>query len=168
MSLHSDLIAQAKLLAAKEPKKPRQASLRRAVSAAYYAVFHLLVHESSRRLVTDDGARRFVGRAFVHTEMNKASKSFAGGVLPQKFNALTGGQVVPNQLKNVAQAFVDLQQARHQADYNLAKSFTRAETEAFIDQVELAFQDWEATKNSDLARLYLLCLLLWERWEKVK
>jgi len=37
MSLHADLLAQAEYLAKKEPKRPRQASLRRAISAAYYA-----------------------------------------------------------------------------------------------------------------------------------
>src|SRR6266571_1109983 len=41
-SLHNELLAQAWHLAKKEPKHPLQASLRRAVSAAYYAVFHLL------------------------------------------------------------------------------------------------------------------------------
>jgi hypothetical protein len=49
-SLHDQLLAQAWLLAKKEPKRPLQASLRRAVSAAYYAVFHLLVDAGGRSL----------------------------------------------------------------------------------------------------------------------
>ena len=100
--------------------------------------------------------------------MNKASKSFAGGTLPQRFNAVTGGAVVPDSLKNVAQAFVDLQQARHEADYNLAKSFPRAAAQALIDQATQAFKDWEEVRNHELTGLYLVCLLLWGRWEKVK
>jgi uncharacterized protein (UPF0332 family) len=40
-----DLLEQALHLAKREKKKPRQASLRRAVSTAYYALFHLLIHE---------------------------------------------------------------------------------------------------------------------------
>ncbi len=43
MSLSRDLLKQARILARKEPKKPLQASLRRSVSASYYAIFHLLV-----------------------------------------------------------------------------------------------------------------------------
>lgn len=54
--------------------------------------------------------------------------------MPKRFNGLTGGENVPVPLQNVVQAFVDLQQARHEADYNLAKSFTRSEAQALIDQ----------------------------------
>lgn len=53
MGLPEDLLEQAGHLARRERKRPRQASLRRAVSAAYYALFHLLTSEpptSSGRL----------------------------------------------------------------------------------------------------------------------
>ena len=50
MSLQQDLLRQARHLATKEPRRPSQASLRRAVSAAYYALFHLLVDEAIGRL----------------------------------------------------------------------------------------------------------------------
>ena len=42
-------LQQARLLAVKEPKRPLHASLRRAVSAPYHALFHLLVDESTGR-----------------------------------------------------------------------------------------------------------------------
>ncbi len=58
--------------------------------------------------------------------MNKVSKSFAKGNLPKKFDPIKAATVVPSDLKDVAQAFVDLQQARHEADYNLGKSFVGA------------------------------------------
>ena len=50
MSLHGDRLAQARHLVTKEPQRPKQASLRRAVSSAYYAQFHLLTDASSRFL----------------------------------------------------------------------------------------------------------------------
>jgi hypothetical protein len=43
VSLASDLLDQASTLAELDPMKPKQASLRRAISAAYYLVFHLLM-----------------------------------------------------------------------------------------------------------------------------
>ena len=52
MTLQRDLLAQARHLATREPKRPKQASLRRSVSASYYAVFHLLVDNGVRRLVS--------------------------------------------------------------------------------------------------------------------
>ena len=48
MGLHPELLKQARFLARREPRKPVQASLRRSVSASYYALFHLLVDEATR------------------------------------------------------------------------------------------------------------------------
>jgi hypothetical protein len=42
--MHDDLFAQAEMLAKVDATKPKQVNLRRAVSSAYYAVFHYLVH----------------------------------------------------------------------------------------------------------------------------
>jgi hypothetical protein len=52
MSLHADLLAQARRLVSQDPRRPRQASLRRAISTAYYALFHLLISEASAMLVS--------------------------------------------------------------------------------------------------------------------
>ena len=46
-----DLLEQAEHLARREPGRPRQVSLRRAVSAAYYAVFHALAALCANTLV---------------------------------------------------------------------------------------------------------------------
>jgi hypothetical protein len=44
--MHEDLFAQAELLAKTDVRKPKQVNLRRAVSSAYYGLFHYLVDES--------------------------------------------------------------------------------------------------------------------------
>ena len=49
MGLAEDLLRQADHLAAYERLNPSQASLRRAVSTAYYALFHLLIGEAALR-----------------------------------------------------------------------------------------------------------------------
>ena len=54
MSLASDLLDQANTLAGLDPKKPKQASLRRAISAAYYSGFHLLIDDGARRITTKE------------------------------------------------------------------------------------------------------------------
>ena len=51
MNLPADLLEQAEHLAGREATRPKQASLRRAISAAYYSVFHLLIREACARLV---------------------------------------------------------------------------------------------------------------------
>ena len=119
-------------------------------------------------LVSNASHRRLLARTFTHAEMQKASRSFAGGALPAKFAPVTGGMPIPAQLRNVAQAFVNLQQSRHEADYNMAKTFTRDEASDLIDQADQAFSDWQSVRKSDYANLYLSCLLLWEKYEKIK
>jgi uncharacterized protein (UPF0332 family) len=168
MSLHSDLLAQAQFLAQREPRRPRQASLRRAVSAAYYSLFHLLIYEASRQFVRDDAIVCLINRTYSHSDMNKVSKSFAKGGLPKKLEPIKAVTAVPDDLKDVAQAFVDLQQARHEADYNLGKSFSRSEALTLIGQAAKAFQDWAKVRNSDISKLYLACFLLWDDWDKVR
>jgi hypothetical protein len=49
--LSLDLLAQARVLARREPRRPKQASLRRSISASYYAPFHFLGEEATKLTV---------------------------------------------------------------------------------------------------------------------
>src|SRR5438309_3480401 len=100
MSLHADLLLQARQLATREPRRPRQASLRRAVSTAYYALFHLLISEATSRLITGPGRgrlRQSLGRAFVHTAMREAALGFARNAVSPKVAPALGGMPLPPQ-----------------------------------------------------------------------
>ena len=87
MSLHADLLRQARQLALEEPGRPSQASLRRAISASYYALFHLLIDEATRRMSSGrdrTALRGCLGRAFVHADMKRVAQQFSdGGVMVQ-------------------------------------------------------------------------------------
>ncbi|MBK7760929.1 MAG: hypothetical protein IPI35_31860 [Deltaproteobacteria bacterium] len=80
MSLHDDLLAQASRLARSEPRRPKQASLRRAVSTAYYALFHLLISEGSTVMspMSDAKLRVIVARAFQHGAMKAVASDSQG------------------------------------------------------------------------------------------
>ena len=164
MSLHGDLLEQAKHLAKKETKRPKQASLRRAVSAAYYALFHHLIDASSRFAVRGgnrEALRNAVTRAFDHGEMKKAAGSFAGGGLPALLHpTVPTPPGVPAELKRLAQAFVELQQARHEADYDLTRAFTRRDALDFVDRTEQAFKDWRTVEGTPAGDAFLIALLL--------
>jgi hypothetical protein len=83
--VYEDLLAQAAILATLDAKKPKQANLRRAISSVYYAVFHLLVDEACRIQIgahhNQAPFRQVLGRAFAHSVMSDACKSFGGGTL---------------------------------------------------------------------------------------
>jgi hypothetical protein len=168
MTLHADLLAQSRFLARREPKRPKQASLRRAISAAYYALFHLLTFEASRLFVKDQRLLERINRVYGHGEMNDISKAFGRGDLPKAFDSIKGSFPIPQELKDVANAFVNLQQARHDADYDLSAGFRRSEALAFVAAAERAFEAWATIRKNDLARLYLGCFLLWKQWDKTR
>lgn len=162
MALPNDLLAQASLLTTKEPMRPKQASLRRAISTAYYALFHFLVDKSCRFLVSGSAAERRalreqLARSFDHGAMKNASQAFAGaGASPW---VTVGGAPSP-ELVRVAEAFVALQQERHAADYDVGRSFTRNEALALIAQAEDALKDWGKANGTPAADAYLLALLV--------
>ena len=166
MTHHADLLAQARHLARKEPNRPKQASLRRAISTAYYALFHLLTLEASRVFVGDQRILTRMNRAYGHNEMYEVSKAFAHGDWPRLFDPLRGICFIPDEVKRVAQTFADLQQARHAADYDLTVRFSRSDTLDLVERAEKAFRDWQAIRNEDLARIYLACFLLWKQWDR--
>jgi len=162
VSLHLDLLRQARLLATKEPRKPLQASLRRAVSAAYYALFHLLIDEAVGRMVAGSSHRSLrdcLRRGFAHENMNRVAQMFAAHNVSPKLSPGLDGHPLPPKLINVAEAFVDLQQARHDADYNTAQRFSRQDVLDLVDQADQAFADWRDVRNTLPADTFLVGLL---------
>lgn len=162
MSLHGDLLRQAHQLATRERQRPRQASLRRAISAAYYELFHLLVHEATNRLiggVARAELRHCLGRAFAHADMKSVAQQFAANNVSQKVASGLRRQPLQPDLINVASAFVDLQQARHEADYDTARRFTRQEALMLVGQVDQAFEGWQRIRSSLQADVFLVALL---------
>ena len=162
MSLHADLIEQADHLARKEPRRPRQASLRRSVSASYYGVFHLLTEEATRMFLRGEALARLrplLARSFSHGQMKAVSTEFGKGAVPKGMGAFLGTVGVPDTLSQVATAFVDLQQARHEADYDLSRRFSRNEALAFIAQAKRTVEQWPDVRAHPAAQLFLLALL---------
>lgn len=165
MSLEDDLLQQADDLARLDPTRPKQANLRRAVSSAYYALFHLLTGEAAGLYATEVGRAARIRRTHNHGDMKKVSTQFLGSKLPKAIQP-QGSYTTPDDLKVVADAFVRLQQVRYEADYDLARTVTRNETLDIVRQTRGAFDAWERVRKTDDARLYLACFLLWERWDK--
>jgi hypothetical protein len=165
--VHEELLQQSRSLATVDPRKPQQVNLRRAVSSAYYALFHFLVDQACRSLIGTQhrqlSFRNVLARAFEHGTMKEACKSFAGGTLkaavakglPAKFRISTDVQ-------GVARTFVELQEKRHIADYDRSERFRRADVLALIRQVDRAMVRYREIKSSTQKRFFLACLLSWK------
>lgn len=162
MPYPEDLLEQAKHLANREKKRPRQASLRRAVSTAYYAFFHLLVHEATLNWKRVD-QRAFLARFFDHGKMKAASEKQRGACesyLDSKPPPAPGPEVdCMTHLRKVADTFAQAQQQRHAADYNNSKQWTRTEALTQIQLVEEAFTSWHVIREARVAQAFLISLL---------
>ncbi|MFI5459511.1 MAG: hypothetical protein ACHRXM_29140 [Isosphaerales bacterium] len=130
-------------------------------------MFHLLVDEACRvqigALHNQAPFRQVLGRAFAHAVMKEACKSFAGGTLKKGVaKGLPVGFTVPGEIRELANTFVDLQDSRHLADYDLTERFERSDVLALIARVR---QDIESFKNlapSNEKRFFLACLWAWK------
>ena len=68
-------------------------------------------------------------------------------------------QTVRFKLSIVAQAFVDLQQARHKADYDISAPFNPLEAAVSVAQAHLALLTWAEVRDAPIAQDYLYSLL---------
>ena len=55
--------------------------------------------------------------------------------------------------------FVDLQEARHEADYDTMRQFSRREVLDLVDRAEQAFVDWNRVRRSVQADTFLAGML---------
>jgi hypothetical protein len=153
MSFADDLLELAYHLANRESGEPKQASLRRAVSTAYYALFHLLIDEAVGHwgIVRQ---RSILARTFDHGKMKNVCEDHV------RIFFSSGSPASGLQLKAVAHAFIQSQQNRHAADYDNAISWSRADAIGDVNLVNAAFVDWRAIRTHPAAHDYLLTLFL--------
>jgi len=159
--LPEELFDQAKFLLT---LPPNQANLRRAVSAAYYSLFHHLIRATVLNWSEPLHQAR-IARIFEHERMKKISgatiKSIGTDVDLGDSNSIE--VMSRTKLTKVAQSFIILQQARHDADYNLEKPPDPADTMAQVNRANSAFVAWERTRASEVAKEYLFSPLSKEK-----
>jgi uncharacterized protein (UPF0332 family) len=129
---------------------------RRAVSTAYYAVFHALAKLCTDYL-TRSARRGTYEYARVYRSLDHGSLNSAFGQLPLRDNPI---------LSSIGAAVVRLQAERHQADYHppVAGQFSHGWARQLIDQAREAVIEIEKIKpqNKD-CRTLATCLLFKER-----
>ena len=156
MAFHHDLLKHASKALIPGPEGLTQADLRRAVSTAYYAVFHLLIAETTVNW-SRDSSRDALSRMFDHRVMAKSSDRLLD---PKAFPFTAEDPVVVDTLRQVAAAFVDLQRQRHIADYDNATNWAPAEAKREVETAGKAFAALESIRDEKIAQEYLVSLLI--------
>lgn len=156
MAYHDELLIQSEDLLRKNKPDYTQADLRRAVSTAYYALFHLLISETSLNW-SRDSSRHAFGRMFDHALMRKASNR----LFDSRLSPFDGEDpVLVENLKFVAKVFVEVQDRRHTADYNNGVVWTHVESLEEVARVREAFETWALIRHENIAQEYLVSLLI--------
>ena len=148
MGLADELLEDAQQLAEKGIAEKRPSCMRRAVSTAYYAVFHLFVEDFvSSWPFLDQRAR--LARMFDHKKMRDAAFT------PAKEKNPTASEVA---LISVKVAFRQLQADRHRSDYDLGWMIVETDVHDAITLAQDTFVKWRSIRTEDVARNYLLSM----------
>ena len=134
-----DLIAASRLLLSTPHPNvpPLQDSLRRAVSTAYYAMFHALASSNADCLVgtSHDPLTQHVWSR-IYRGLNHGTA---------KRNLMQDWGLFSPQIVHFADIFAQLQDQRHQADYDPNKTFTILEAQAWVQRAEDAIAGFMQT-----------------------
>lgn len=133
--------------------RPRQAELRRAVSAAYYALFYLLAGNAANTLA---GARppprnrQFWMQTYRAVEHRHAKNQCLNQGVMRRF---------PPEIRDLGDIFVIMQLQRHDADYNPDAAFRRSQVMRLIDDAERAIDGFDRVPAPE-RRAFALHILL--------
>ena len=130
-----DLIETARSLTEISPRRPSQANLRRAVSTAYYAMFHCLA---------GCAANLIIGRAR-KPAWHQTYRALEHGKARNACEDKGPMAAFPQEVRGFAKAFVILQKARQQADYALDGRYDKLTVLGAIDMAERAIARFEQT-----------------------
>jgi hypothetical protein len=161
MALHDELLTLARDLVNRntppEKVEPIDAELRRAISTAYYALFHLIIHETVSRTIAIPDIRPNIQRSFDHGDMRKVCAALVALRPNENGDRLNeSGHIVPPELLAIAEDFCTLQEQRHQSDYNTATAFTLSQTETDVQLAENSFANWATVKDDPATQVFLI------------
>jgi len=147
VGLADELLEDAHGLAEKGIADNRQSLMRRAISTAYYAMFHLFVEDFIEHWEFEDQRAR-LGRMFNHAEMRTGYKT------KEKNNPTP----LENELIDVITGFAQLQNDRQRADYDLGWGLVETDVRDSMRLAENVFVKWRSIRDEHIARHHLLSM----------
>ena len=141
---------------------PRQADLRRAISTAYYAVFHLTVTAVADALVGNTKRSTpeygLAYRAVDHRSLKALCEDLQKSSLPPRIAGVAPSTGFGVDFAVYAAAVVDLQEKRHTADYDPLAKFALVDAKFVVRTANAAVASFGATSFGE--RLAFASLLV--------
>ena len=123
--------------------RPRQAELRRAVSAAYYALFHHLALCCADRLAGSTRANRN------ESAWRQTYRALEHGHARNQCDNQSAMRAFPAEIRVFARRFVYMQGQRQQADYSPTATYSRRWVMQIVDETEEALTSLESSSSTD-------------------
>ena len=137
--------------------RPRPVHLRRAVSTAYYALFHRISRDAAEQLLPGGSKldQLKLARTFGHKALKDNCAQIAGrqGKTHKHVKTLIEG-LRSTPIEGVAASFCDLQEARHRADYDHLAPISKPMAIGHIEDARKAIQTLEETPVADRRALF--------------
>ena len=145
-----------------DAERPRPIWLRRAVSSAYYALFHAISTQAADHLLPEAAHedRLRLARSFGHRPLKEVCEWISGrrGRPPQHAKPLVWS-LGAAPVADVAATFCDLQEARHRADYDHLALFPEDDLLEYVGDAEAAIWDLATEPASQRQAFFALVSL---------
>ena len=156
------LFEQAEELISPRAGRPRQVDVRRAISAAYYAIFHATITAATDQFIgvtnRDESRYGLVYRSVDHRWLRELCTEVQKQTLTSKFKPYAPFGGFGANIAAFAAAVVELQVKRHAADYDVMTRINRSDAVLAIAGARAALSQFD--KASQQERLAFLSLLL--------
>jgi hypothetical protein len=163
---HEHLLDQAELLIQRRrPGPARQADIRRAISAAYYALFHFIMTQAADSVIGSTRRRdprySVVYRSVDHAQVRSVCQAVRSAATDQRLTVLTPQHRFGEPLRYFAALVQELQAQRHIADYDPSEGSRVSDALKAISGARTALGAYQAVPAAE--RAAFLTLLLFKR-----
>lgn len=134
-------------------RTPRQTDLRRAVSSAYYAMFHTLCSVCADMLAGSSPESR------ERESWQLAYRALEHGYTRSRFRDDSGMERFPRPVRHFGELFLEMQASRQSADYDPNAYFDEVTVRQSIEDTSQAIAEFTRAPEADLRDLALYVLL---------
>lgn len=156
------LLAQAERLASREAGAPRQVDLRRAISAAYYAMFHAILRTAADEVVGTSQRTsplyELAYRSIDHARLRKLCEEAQQTTLSSRRARYVPTGSFTSDIRSFAASTLELQRHRHSADYDPSFRTTMSDAQVAIETARSGIARFDRASASE-KRVFLFLLL---------
>lgn len=142
---------------------PSDAQLRRAVSSAYYALFHRVLRAGAERFMGPGSEARpgynLIYRGFTHSRLKDVCKRLDVTSLAPRMQDQPSRKSVGQDMRDFASGFVALQELRELADYDPQAVFRQSDAIGSVEAANLALLAFDRTAPEEQADMLALMLV---------